>query len=100
MDFLDRLSLSPGDSTLVQSQAILFAAALFIGCTLFDAQSADRKIDQWVAPVATAAQRMTVATVQHDGPACYRKNWEAAPVAAKPTRDHFLPPATLMALID
>ena len=84
----------------MQSQAILFAAALFIGCTLFDAQSADRHIDQWVAPVATAAQRINVATVQGGGPACYRRDWAAASVAAKPAHDRFLPPATLMAVID
>ena len=43
MDLLDRPTLSPTEDTLVQSQVVLFAAALFIGCTIFDVQSA--KID-------------------------------------------------------
>lgn len=60
MDFLDRASLSPADGTLVQSQAILFAAALFIGCTLFDVQSTNVPIGKLLpfsaAGTATAAK--------------------------------------------
>jgi hypothetical protein len=40
MDPLDRPTVSPTEDTLVQSQVVLFAAALFIGCTIFDVQSA------------------------------------------------------------
>lgn len=88
MDFLDRLSIAPADSTLVQSQSVLFAAALFIGCTLFDAQSANHQFDELVGTVTTAVKHTMSATAAQEAPAAAKA---AAPRLWTPLRVSALP---------
>jgi hypothetical protein len=63
MDLLDRPTLSATEDTLVQSQVVLFAAALFIGCTIFDVQSARIDVAKLFprggTPAPTQAARVT-----------------------------------------
>lgn len=57
MDLLDRPARSPAEDTLVQSQFVLFAAALFIGCTIFDVHSAKIDVARLLAKPAAMASR-------------------------------------------
>ena len=109
MDLLDRPTPTATEDTLVQSQVVLFAAALFIGCTIFDVQSARIDIAKLFPRGATAttaqAARVTqpapapsrvtaraesqrpflktaglrTGTPQRTAAACYRTNPEPAP---------------------
>lgn len=64
MDPLDRPALSPTDDTLAQSQVVLFAAALFLGCTIFDVQSARIDIASLLPRASEPATRQAVREAQ------------------------------------
>lgn len=110
MDPLDPATFSPTDDTLVQSQVVLFAAALFIGCTIFDVQSAridlGKLFERGATPVTQQAARtpqpaaasfkasappatqqpflqasLRTATPQRSAAACYRGSPQAAPAS-------------------
>jgi hypothetical protein len=64
MDLLDRPTVSPTEDTLVQSQVVLFAAALFIGCTIFDVQSAKIDLGKFFPFGATGASQQAAKSVK------------------------------------